>query len=94
MPDIGITVEVFAKHIYRYFIDIEKLEDYISEDIKRKGKLSELLSKESPFESSELEVILDDDGDDLHAEIRVLLHLLEKGGDTVYCNLKVMLLSL
>lgn len=68
----------FMDFAYRYFIDLEKLEAYIADDVKSQGRLTALLTQKNP---SELPMILPltpgETEEDLHAEVRILLYLLE-----------------
>ncbi len=75
-PDFIQANDKFIKFAYRYFIDLENLEEYFIESFKSNGKLALLLAKESLFKDMELPIILDGDGQKLHAEMRIFLRSL------------------
>lgn len=58
--------------IWRYYVDLIKLEQYVSHDAKTSGKFATALSKEAPLKDKKILVIVDDLAQNVHAEMRLL----------------------
>lgn len=72
----GSQIKRFLKDFHRYLKDIEKVESFVIDDTKRNGSLSRFLaSKVSPYLPSPA-LVLDDLEDNVHAEMRVILHFI------------------
>ncbi len=70
-----IQDDKFIKFAFQYFVDLKKLEDYFREG---KGRLVSLLSQQHSPKMEDLAIILDEDEEGIHAEMRVFLYLLER----------------
>ena len=72
----------FSRRYCRYFNNLEKLETAIIADAESKGVLSRLMSQKNSSET--LPVIVGNEEDDLHAEIRLFLHFFLNGKQVPY----------
>jgi hypothetical protein len=73
-PDfVKVNPSAFMEKVWQYFCDIEKLEEYVREDVQRKGLFAKMFLKETgPFEEKKMVEIVDDLADGVHAEMRLL----------------------
>ncbi len=84
---VKVNPEAFLDKVWHYFRDIEKLEEYVEEDVREEGLFSKMLLKDFvPYGKKTMVEVIDHLEDGVHAEMRLLYKFMNMKQEGFYIS--------